>query len=493
MMNVNQPSGLTGYERIQKVLEHNQRGGDLKSEDDEPSLTSAQVAARLTRSGAGWSDRNRNGKTELTYEFSTAQPRQSEEYRADLSKKNVEKIIPLTLRQKEFFRKAQQEYADVANVTFTEKTGSAAGEGHLTYRAYSTGNKAAGGGFAYLPLPGNAEHQGEVWLRHLDRNSKFTTLEGFDEDLVSEESWRSNLIHEMGHGLGLDHPHPEGNEALEPPDYLEDWKNYTVMSYNTPLLNAAEESVHPVSLMIDDMAGIQSKYGANYSTRKGNTVYGFNSNTHRDHYSLKTSQDKPLFAVWDGGGWDTLDFSEFTQDQTINLNEGSLSSVGGLLGNVGIAHGVTIEEARGGKGKNILIGNAAFNVLRGGGNRDLLYGGSGGAQMWGGEGADTFVFDATSSGKPNLVMDFVSGKDKIDLSGMRRQSGPLKLVSRLPLDRTKPQNPNNPTFITQPGDVLVSYDRTGQQTLLRMDTTGDGKMDMQVYVRGKVAREDIVV
>jgi len=493
MIRANQPSGSANYELLQKVLEEEKRGGKAKGEHDEPSMTSAQVATRLTRSGAGWIDRNRNGKTELTYEFSTAPAQQSEEYRVDLSKHNVEKIIPLTMRQKEFVRKAQQEYADVANVTFTEKTGSAASEGHLTYRAYSTGSRAGEGGFAYPPVPDNKEHQGEVWLRHLDRDSKFTTVDGVDESLVSEESWRSNLIHEVGHGLGLDHPFSEENEALEPSDYFENWKNYTVMSYNIPLLSAAEESVPPVSLMIDDMAGIQSKYGANYSTRKGNTVYGFNSNTHRDHYSLKTSQDKPLFAVWDGGGWDTLDFSEFTQDQTINLNEGSLSSVGGLAGNVGIAHGVTIEEARGGKGKNILIGNAAFNVLRGGGNRDLLYGGSGGAQMWGGEGADTFAFDTTSSGKPNLVMDFVSGKDRIDLSGMRRQSGPLNLVSRLALDHRKAQNPDNPTFITKPGDVLVNYDRTLQQTLLRMDTTGDGKMDMQIYVRGTVRRDDIVV
>ena len=493
-MHVNQPSGLTGYERVQKSLELNRRGGDLKSEYDEPSLTGAQVAARLNRSGAGWSDRNRNGKTELTYEFSTAQPRLSEEYRASLSEHNVEKIIPLTSRQKEFVRKAQQEYADVANVTFTPKVGGV-GEGHLTYRAYSTGNRAAAAeAFAYAPIPGNGEHQGEVWLRHLDRNTKFSTLEGSNEGFITEERWRSSLIHEMGHGLGLDHPHAEEDEALEPSDYLENRKNYTVMSYNTPLLDSDdEEGKVPVSLMMDDMQAIQSKYGANYSTRSGNTVYGFNSNTNREHYSLNSSQDKPLFAVWDGGGWDTLDFSEFRQNQMINLNAGSLSSVGGLHPNVGIAHGVTIEEARGGKGKNILIGNAAFNVLRGGPHKDFLYGGSGGAQMWGGKGADTFVFDTTSSGKPNLVMDFVSGQDKIDLCGMRRQSGPLNLVSRLPLDRTKPQNPNDPTFITKPGDVLVNYDRTGQQTLLRMDTTGDGKMDMQIYVRGKVRREDIVV
>ncbi|CRM13652.1 Serralysin precursor [Pseudomonas sp. 58 R 3] len=479
----------TGYNIVQRVREETKRGAGKKSEKGDPSFTSAQVAGLINRyKGSRWHDRNHNGKTELTYAFSTVKPRWFEEF--NLGKRGqIEKIIPLSLPQQDFIRRAQQEYADVANITFTEKAGGG-GEGHLTYRGYTSRDEAsADAGMGYTPGPYYPKQQGTIWMNNLDPDN----LASPEEAGFRDNYWRSVLIHELGHGLGMAHPHSEENEKPEIPLYAEKSRNYSIMGYDLPILSETQDTPHPVSLMLDDIQAIQSKYGANYSTRKGNTTYGFNSNTNREHYSLKSSQEIPFFSVWDGGGWDTLDFSQFTQDQTINLNAGTFSSVGGLRDNVSIAHGVTVEEARGGQGKNTLIGNAAFNILRGGRDRDILYGGSGGAQMWGGEGADTFVFDATSSGKPNLVMDFVSGKDKIDLSGMRRQSGPLKLVSRLPLDRTKPQNPNNPTFITQPGDVLVSYDRTGQQTLLRMDTTGDGKMDMQVYVRGKVAREDIVV
>lgn len=491
-MRINQAPVPTGYEVVQRALEDSKRGGGKTSEDGDPSLTSAQVADRLNRAGSRWRDSNRNGKTELTYEFSTARPRQFEEFKRVNSDKKIKEIVPLSLSQQELVRKAHQEYADVANVTFTGQAGGGR-EGHLTYRGYSTGEQTfSPEGFAYKPDPQFPGYQGMMWLRQRDQKTKLGNGPDTDKSSVSNDMWRSVMIHELGHGLGLDHPHSEEHEKPELPFYAENLRTHTIMSYNTPFLNAAEESVAPVTLMMDDMQAIQSKYGANYATRSGNTTYGFNSNTDRDQYSLKTSQDKPLFAVWDGGGWDALDFSEFTQDQTINLNAGSFSSVGGLEGNVGIANGVTIEEARGGKGKNTLIGNAAFNVLRGGRDRDILYGGSGGAQMWGGGGANTFVFNTTSSGKPNVVMDFASGKDKLDFSGISQSSGPLNFVSRLPLDHSKSQNPDNPTFITQRGDVLVNYDRDAQRTLFRMDTTGDGRMDMQIYVTSKVVREDIV-
>ncbi|MGK9517860.1 M10 family metallopeptidase C-terminal domain-containing protein, partial [Salmonella enterica subsp. enterica] len=35
-----------------------------------------------------------------------------------------------------------------------------------------------------------------------------------------------------------------------------------------------------------DIAAIQAAYGANYQTRRGDTVYGFNSTTERDYFSL---------------------------------------------------------------------------------------------------------------------------------------------------------------------------------------------------------------
>lgn len=490
MMQVSPAPVRTGYERVQRILEQNQRGGDPKTDDEEPSLTGEQVADRINRSGYRWADSNRNGKTELTYEISSVAPDVFSAIKRDTTPSaKVEAFVPLTLRQQKFVRDAQQEYADVANVTFTEKT-AGRGEGHLIFSGYSTGDKPSGiRGFAYYPDPNDTKYQGMVWMRRVDETSEFGDF-GTD---ISETNWRKTLLHETGHALGLQHPFSEKDEKPDLWDYAEDLGNYVVMGYNAPNLGKAGEGLHPVSLMMDDIEAIQAKYGANTATRNGDTTYGFNSNTDRDHYSLKTAEDKPLFSVWDGGGWDTFDFSEFSQNQTINLNAGSFSSVGGLQRNVSIAKGVTIEEAIGGKGKNNLIGNSTFNILRGGPSVDTLYGGSGGAQMWGGEGSNTFVFDTTSSGKPNWVMDFISGKDKLDLSGVRQRLGPLNFVSSLPLDHSKPQDPNNPTFVTKRGDVLVSYDRDFQRTLFRLDTTGDGKIDMHIDVHGKVVRKDVVV
>lgn len=490
MSQINTAPSLAKYPLVQRIFEDSKRGGEPKSEEYEPSLTSEQVADRLTRSSNRWPDSNRNGTAEMTFEFSTAEPGLFAEVKDHDKKQAIKEFLPLTPRQQAFVRKAQQEYSDVANITFTEAP-RGSGEGHLTYNGYSTGDQPSGvRGFAFMRKPQNEQHQGAVWMRHVDQESDFG---GYDDN-AGEDAWRQNFTHELGHGLGLEHPFSDKDEKPELADYGENWSNYTVMSNNSASLSDnEEEDVRPVSLMVDDVTAIQSLYGANYATRSGDTTYGFNSNTERDHLSLKTAEDKPTFTVWDGGGWDTLDFSKFSQNQTINLNAGSFSQVGGLLNNVSIAHGVTIEEAKGGKGKNILIGNNAFNVLRGGPNSDILFGGSGGAQMWGGKGANTFVFDTSSSGKANWVMDFTSGKDKLDFSGLRQQLGPLNFVSTLPHDHSKAQDPLSPTFITRPGDVLVTYDAAFQRTHFRIDTTGNGKMDMHIDVQGSVAREDVVV
>jgi serralysin len=96
-----------------------------------------------------------------------------------------------------------------------------------------------------------------------------------------------------------------------------------------------------------------------------------------------------VFAAWDAGGRDTFDFSGFGQNQLIDLRAGFFSNVGGLTGNVTIAQGVTIEQAYGGGGSDVLNGNDAGDTLFGNGGADQINGGAGSDRENGNIGNDT--------------------------------------------------------------------------------------------------------
>jgi serralysin len=65
----------------------------------------------------------------------------------------------------------------------------------------------------------------------------------------------------------------------------------------------------------------------------------------------------------------------------------------------------------------VLTGNDADNRLKGGRGADKLRGGG---------GADIFVYDKASEStpqNPDLIEDFTSGTDKVDVSGALREAG----------------------------------------------------------------------
>jgi hypothetical protein len=63
--------------------------------------------------------------------------------------------------------------------------------------------------------------------------------------------------------------------------------------------------------------------------------------------------------------------------------------------NVWIAYGVTIENAIGGTGDDVITGNDANNRLDGNSGNDTLLGGAGNDTLFGGAGNDTFDWDAS--------------------------------------------------------------------------------------------------
>lgn len=305
---------------------------------------------------------------------------------------------------------------------------------------------------------------------------------------------RTTLVHEIGHSLGLSHPgdynFSDDNDGDGQPDpitylgdaqYAQDSQQYSIMSYfrdqqtggqavdvNLALLS------NPQTPLLHDILTIQSKYGADPTTRAGDTVYFANSTAGNAVYDL-AANPFPYLSVYDAGGNDTFDFSTANKGVFVDLRPGAftsatagalslaeanaataafnavtdeaqgdfelwtqagydawvaqISAIGanrvlndtGVSGvtatshrNISIAYNTVIENAVGGSQKDYLVGNDAANRLSGNAGNDVLNGLGGDDLLTGGAGADEFRF--TGTGGNDRIADFVSGTDKIGLT-----------------------------------------------------------------------------
>ncbi len=230
-------------------------------------------------------------------------------------------------------------------------------------------------------------------------------------------SWHT-LWHELGHSLGLKHGHETSNFGALPANVNSN--EYSIMTYATFIGDNAggvdyETWGAPQTFMMLDIAALQAMYGADYSTNSGNTTYSW-SPTGGETYvngnlAIDPGGNRIFMTVWDGGGIDTYDLSNYTSNLVIDLEPGSYSNFNSgqtsYLGggpNGGYARGNVfnallyqgnlaslIENANGGSGSDTLSGNAANNVLRGNNGNDYLYGYAGNDILFGGEGNDVLV------------------------------------------------------------------------------------------------------
>jgi serralysin len=213
-------------------------------------------------------------------------------------------------------------------------------------------------------------------------------------------------VHEIGHALGLGHPgtYPKGASYPNATWTNDSWQQ-SVMSYldqdENP--NVRAEKAYVVTPMMADIVAIQSIYGAPASgPTHGDTTWGAGSNLSNYMGSFFGSGPGDLgrnaMTIYDAGGTDTLNLSDGSSAQVINLAPGGFSSAYGQLDNIGIARNTTIERAYGGAGGDSITGNAAANLLKGNGGDDKAYGGDGNDSLYGGDGQDRLYGGSGTNG-----------------------------------------------------------------------------------------------
>jgi serralysin len=281
-------------------------------------------------------------------------------------------------------------WAVVADLKFTEVAATTVDAGTLRFAMTAPPGLGAST-YGVSSWPQDIAGAGDTWM-----NSAFLFPEGW---AAGTQNFLT-MLHEVGHAIGLKHPHDTGNSDAAgwpaTPSVLDKIGDDTLVNYSTQDMVMAyndlpgvgapvQADFAPTTPMRVDIQAIQAIYGPNMAHNAGNTTYTFRSDQ-------KYNQ-----TIWDAGGIDTI-VVEGSRGAGIDLNGGTWSELGlpltysergeGLVAvkarpdltsarTVFIFDTVVIENATGGSGNDFILGNAVGNRLQGGAGDDTMDGGAG--------------------------------------------------------------------------------------------------------------------
>ena len=349
------------------------------------------MAAGVINTGTSWATGHAMPAT-VSYGFRSTGPT----YTVDGS--DLTTFTTLTKVEQTAVRQILAHFSEVCGLTFTDANVNGLTNNAAVLFGNYTDPYDGAGAFAFSPgPPTSADPAGDVWL---NTDSVSTT------SISPGDYSYATLLHEIGHAVGLSHPgvyNAAPNVSityLNDAQFFHDSEQYSVMSYFDASETGAVVPGKPVTLMLSDIEALQNIYGANATTRNGDTVYGFNS-TAGGIYDFDANGLSAL-CIWDGGGNDTLDLSGFKQNQKISIAGGGFSSVGNFTDCLSIALRAVIENAIGGSGNDEISGGDVANHLFGQGGNDTLAGGLGADVLDGGKGVDAADYRLSTGSNVNV-------------------------------------------------------------------------------------------